>query len=129
MSEASGEDVVKVMDIWTKNIGFPIVKVEEIGNGEIKVTQNRFLATGDVKESEDKTLYPVFLGLKTSEGVDESLVLETRSKTIKLPTSDDFSKSTVTKVVSTELHMSQPVGPNWVKLVLKVNFQLKIVLV
>lgn len=92
MSEASGEDVVKVMDIWTKNIGFPIVKVEEIGNGEIKVTQNRFLATGDVKESEDKTLYPVFLGLKTSEGVDESLVLETRSKTIKLPTSDDFFK-------------------------------------
>ena len=60
LSEASGEDVVKVMDIWTKNIGFPIVKVEEIGNGEIKVTQNRFLATGDVKESEDKTLYPVF---------------------------------------------------------------------
>lgn len=92
LSEASGEDVVKVMDIWTKNIGFPIVKVEEIGNGEIKVTQNRFLATGDVKESEDKTLYPVFLGLKTSEGVDESLVLETRSKTIKLPTSDDFFK-------------------------------------
>lgn len=33
-----------------------------------------------------------FLGLKTSEGVDESLVLETRSKTIKLPTSDDFFK-------------------------------------
>ncbi|KGU14779.1 aminopeptidase 2 [Candida albicans P87] len=92
LSEASGEDVVKVMDIWTKNIGFPIVKVEEIGNGEIKVTQNRFLATGDVKESEDKTLYPVFLGLKTSEGVDESSVLETRSKTIKLPTSDDFFK-------------------------------------
>lgn len=92
LGEASGKDVVKVMDIWTKNTGFPIVKVEETGNGEIKVTQNRFLATGDVKEEEDKTLYPVFLGLKTSEGVDESLVLDTRSKTFKVPTSDDFFK-------------------------------------
>ncbi|KAI5969501.1 APE2 [Candida margitis] len=91
LSEASGKDVVKVMDIWTKNIGFPIVKVEETGN-EIKVTQNRFLATGDVKPDEDKVLYPVFLGLKTSKGLDESLVLDDRSTTFKLPTDNDFFK-------------------------------------
>ena len=92
LSEVSGKDVVKVMDIWTKNIGFPIIKVEESGNGEIKVSQNRFLATGDVKPEEDKVLYPVFLGLKTSEGIDESLVMDGRTKTIKLPTQDDFFK-------------------------------------
>ncbi|KAI5966552.1 APE2 [Candida pseudojiufengensis] len=93
LSEVSGKDVVKVMDIWTKNIGFPIIKVEENnGNNEIKVTQNRFLATGDVKKEEDQTLYPVFLGLKTSDGIDESLVLDERSKVFKLPTNDDFFK-------------------------------------
>ncbi|KAL6453598.1 APE2 Aminopeptidase 2 [Candida maltosa Xu316] len=92
LSEASGKDVVKVMDIWTKNTGFPVVHVKELGNGEIEVTQNRFLATADVKEDENKVLYPVFLGLKTSEGVDESLILDTRSKTVKIPTSDDFFK-------------------------------------
>ncbi|CAD1809844.1 Aminopeptidase 2 [Candida parapsilosis] len=91
LSDASGKDVVKVMDIWTKNIGFPIVKVEEDGNS-IKVTQNRFLATGDVKPDEDKVLYPVFLGLRTSKGLDESLVLNDRSSTFKLPTDDDFFK-------------------------------------
>ena len=91
LSEQSGKDVVKVMDIWTKNIGFPVVKVEE-STGSIKVTQNRYLATGDVKPEEDKVLYPVFLGLKTSSGIDESLVLDERSKEIKLPTSDDFFK-------------------------------------
>ncbi|KAI3406353.1 APE2 [Candida oxycetoniae] len=92
LSEVSGKDVVKVMDIWTKNIGFPIVKVEENENGEITVTQNRFLATGDVKPEEDKVIYPVFLGLKTSKGIDESLVLDERSKTFKLPTDDGFFK-------------------------------------
>jgi aminopeptidase 2 len=91
LGEVSGKDVLKVMDIWTKNIGFPIVKVEE-GKGEITVTQHRFLATGDVKPEEDTVLYPIFLGLKTSNGVDESIVLDTRSKTIKVETSDDFFK-------------------------------------
>lgn len=83
LSEASGKDVVTVMDIWTKNIGFPIVSVEESGS-ELKFTQHRFLATADVKPEEDKTLYPVFLGLKTSKSTDESLVLDSREKTIAL---------------------------------------------
>ncbi|RLV94280.1 Aminopeptidase 2 [Spathaspora sp. JA1] len=91
LSDASGKDVVKVMDIWTKNIGFPVVKVEE-KNGQITVTQNRFLATGDVKPEEDTVLYPVFLGLKTSQGTDASLTLDSRSITFNLPTSDDFFK-------------------------------------
>lgn len=91
LSEISGKDVVKVMDIWTKNIGFPIIKVEET-NGELKFTQNRFLATADVKPEEDHTLYPVFLGLKTSEGIDESLTLEERTKCIKFSDKEDFFK-------------------------------------
>lgn len=89
LSEASGKDVVTVMDIWTKNIGFPIISVEEAGK-ELTFTQHRFLATADVKPEEDKVLYPVFLGLKTSEEVDESLVLDTRSKTVKVD--GDFIK-------------------------------------
>lgn len=92
LSDVSGEDVVKVMDIWTKNIGFPIVTVKESGNGEINVTQNRYLATADVKPEEDQVLYPVFLGLKTSEGTDESLALTERSKTFTISTPDDFFK-------------------------------------
>lgn len=91
LAEASGKDVVKVMDIWTKNIGFPIVSVEESGK-ELTLTQHRFLATADVKPEEDKVLYPVFLGLKTSEGIDESLVLDNRSTKITLKSENDFYK-------------------------------------
>ncbi|OBA23119.1 alanine/arginine aminopeptidase [Metschnikowia bicuspidata var. bicuspidata NRRL YB-4993] len=91
LSDVSGKDVVKVMDIWTKKIGFPVVTVEESGS-ELTLTQNRFLATADVKPEEDETLYPVFLGLKTSAGVDESAVLNGRSTKLQLDVSDDFFK-------------------------------------
>lgn len=91
LAEASGKDVIKVMDIWTKNIGFPVVSVQENGNS-LTLTQNRFLATADVSPEEDSVLYPVFLGLKTSAGIDESLVLDERSTTITLAADDDFYK-------------------------------------
>lgn len=91
LADVSGKDVVKVMDIWTKKIGFPIVNVEESGSN-LTITQHRFLATADVKPEEDETLYPVFLGIKTSEGIDESAVLDKRSTDIKLSISDDFYK-------------------------------------
>lgn len=92
LADASGKDVNSVMDIWTKNVGYPAVTVKELGNGEVEFTQNRFLTTSDVKPEEDKLLYPIFLAIKTSKGVDESLVLDTRSKKIKLDTDDDFFK-------------------------------------
>lgn len=92
LSEVSGKDVVKVMDIWTKNMGFPVVSVKELSSSEIEVTQHRFLATGDVTPEDDRTLYPVFLGLKTSSGIDESLTLNGRSKVLKINTPDDFFK-------------------------------------
>lgn len=85
LSEASGKDVVKVMDVWTKKIGFPVITVtEDLENNQIHVKQNRYLTTGDVKPEEDETIYPVFLGLKTKDSIDESLVLDSREKTLNL---------------------------------------------
>ncbi|KAH6709252.1 peptidase family M1-domain-containing protein [Leptodontidium sp. MPI-SDFR-AT-0119] len=91
LSKASGKDVEKVMDIWTKKIGYPVVSVteNEAGNS-IHVKQNRFLRTGDVKPEEDTILYPVFLGLRTKDGVDESLVLSTREEDFKVKDTDFF---------------------------------------
>ncbi|CDH16259.1 probable Alanine/arginine aminopeptidase [Zygosaccharomyces bailii ISA1307] len=83
LSEASGKDVRKVMDIWTKKVGYPVISVKEDG-GKITFSQNRYLSTGDLKPEEDETLYPVFLALSTKKGVDNSLVLNERSKTIEL---------------------------------------------
>ncbi|KAK5104525.1 Aminopeptidase 2 mitochondrial [Lithohypha guttulata] len=93
LSEASGKDVSTVMDIWTKKIGYPVVSVtENEKDGSITVKQNRFLRTGDVKPEEDETLYPVILGLRTKDGVDESLILREREQTFKVAGGLDFYK-------------------------------------
>lgn len=83
LEKASGKNVAKVMDTWTKKVGFPVVSVEEDGN-KITVTQNRFLNTGDPTPEEDETIYPINLALRTKAGIDESILLEERTSTFTL---------------------------------------------
>ena len=93
LAVASGKPVETVMNIWTKYIGYPVVTViEDPERKSIHVKQNRFLRTGDVKPEEDETLYPVFLGLRTKEGVDEELTLSTREQDFPLTGGTDFFK-------------------------------------
>ncbi|TXT13659.1 hypothetical protein VHUM_01026 [Vanrija humicola] len=94
ISESSGLDVAKIMANWTLKIGFPVITVEEPGDGTIKVTQNRFLSTGDVKPEEDETIWYVPLEVKTINGpteeVDHKAVLNERSTTYNLGGADTF---------------------------------------
>ncbi|KAK8089149.1 hypothetical protein PG997_004110 [Apiospora hydei] len=91
LEEASGKPVKEIMSIWTKNVGYPVVQVTENEQDKsIHVKQNRFLRTGDVKPEEDQVLYPVFLGLRSAEGIDEDLTLSKREDTYKLKDLDFF---------------------------------------
>ncbi|KAH9909190.1 peptidase family M1-domain-containing protein [Xylariomycetidae sp. FL2044] len=91
LEDASGKPVKEIMSIWTKNVGYPVVQVtENEKDNSIHVKQNRFLRTGDTKPEEDKVLYPVFLGLRTKDGVDESLTLSEREGNYKLKDLDFF---------------------------------------
>lgn len=90
LSAASGKPVSEVMGVWTKKIGFPVITVKENGS-TAEITQNRFLRTGDVKAEEDETIYPVFFGLRTKDGVENALTLTERTTQIPIPT-DDFFK-------------------------------------
>lgn len=89
LSEASGKDIPKMMDIWTKKVGFPVVAVTEKSDG-IHVKQNRFLRTADVKPEEDETLYPIVLGIRSKDGVDEEVTFTTREQDIKLKDTEFF---------------------------------------
>jgi aminopeptidase 2 len=92
LADASGKPVEKVMDVWTKNVGYPVVTVTENKDSKsIHVKQNRFLRTADVKPEEDKTIYPVFLSLRTKKGVDDALTLSERERDIDVP-DDGFFK-------------------------------------
>ncbi|KAI1489489.1 peptidase family M1-domain-containing protein [Biscogniauxia mediterranea] len=91
LEDASGKPVKDIMSVWTKNVGFPVVQVtENEQDSSIHVKQNRFLRTGDVKPEEDKVIYPVFLGLRTKEGIDESITLNEREGVYKVPSLDFF---------------------------------------
>lgn len=91
LSSASGKDVVRLADIWTKNVGYPVVSVtEDPQKNSIHVKQNRFLRTADVKPEEDKVLYPVVLGLRTNKGLEGEAVLNDREGSFKVPDLDFF---------------------------------------
>ncbi|KAK6530013.1 Aminopeptidase 2 mitochondrial, variant 2 [Orbilia ellipsospora] len=89
LSEASGKDISGMMDVWTRQIGHPVVSVTETESG-IKVKQNRFLRTADLRPEEDEVHYPIVLGLRTKEGVDEDILLTEREMDIKVD--QDFYK-------------------------------------
>ena len=89
LSEESGKDISKVASIWTKKVGYPVLTVTE-SDDKITLQQNRFLTTGDVKPTEDDTLYWILLALKTLDKngkpvIDGNLTTSERKTTITLP--------------------------------------------
>jgi aminopeptidase 2 len=89
LSDASGKKVEEIMNIWTKHVGYPVVEVTE-KTDSIHLKQNRFLRTGDTKPEEDKVLYPIVLGLRSKDGIDEETIFDTREKDLKVPSLDFF---------------------------------------
>jgi len=61
---------------------------ENRDNMTIHVRQNRFLETGDVKDEDDQTIYPVRLCLRTKHGVDNELLLTEREQDYKIAPND-----------------------------------------
>lgn len=53
LSEASGQPVGEIMETWTKQAGYPLVKVLPSKAGFLEVTQKRFLAGGNALTEEE----------------------------------------------------------------------------
>jgi aminopeptidase 2 len=85
--------VDKIMSIWTKKVGYPLVTITESDTG-IHLQQNRFLSTWDVKPEEDETIYPIFIGLRTEDGVQDGILFDTRSMDIALKSLDFYKINT-----------------------------------
>lgn len=58
IAESTGMDIAKMMDNWTWKIGYPVITVKESGD-KLHIRQDRFLASGDATEEENKTLWCV----------------------------------------------------------------------
>ncbi|KAI8578103.1 hypothetical protein K450DRAFT_249048 [Umbelopsis ramanniana AG] len=79
LSEVAGVDVSKFMQLWTKNVGYPVLRVDTVDDSNIQVTQARYLSTGDLKSVEDTTNWWVPLGVLTPDKV-ESYTLTDKSQ-------------------------------------------------
>ncbi|KAJ8469486.1 hypothetical protein ONZ45_g16876 [Pleurotus djamor] len=101
ISEATGVDVVRLMDNWITKVehiplvmGFPVLTVTETPEG-IKVRQDRFLETGHADPKDNETIWNVPLSILSVDGegkavVDRTPVLESREHTFPLDTSKTF---------------------------------------
>lgn len=77
LSFVSGQDVASIMNVWTNKVGYPLISVDE-SKDKISIKQHRFLTTGDVKEEDDQTIYPVFLNLKTGKDSINDTIFQER---------------------------------------------------
>ncbi|KAI8393953.1 aminopeptidase [Radiomyces spectabilis] len=89
LSEEAGVDVSKFMTLWTKRVGYPVLKVETEGKN-VKITQSRYLSTGDLKSEEDTTVWWAPLGILVPGGKVESHTLTEKSQTFEIGSPDLF---------------------------------------
>ena len=90
LSKASGnKPIAKLMNSWTRQIGFPVVTVtsQKVGDETVlNVRQERFLSSGDLKHDEDSSIWFTPLQIVTSSKLKEpsSDVLSEKEAVVKI---------------------------------------------
>ncbi|KAJ1977834.1 hypothetical protein H4R34_003429 [Dimargaris verticillata] len=101
LSEASGQDVAKFMELWTRHVGYPVIEVTEDaqqgsakGDRQLRVRQTRFLSSGNVKAEEDQVAWWVPLSIVTSEAPRDPShdILTERETTVTIPAQATYYK-------------------------------------
>ena len=92
LESASGKPVRDMMTNWTRKVGYPIVHVEREGCCCLRLTQRRYLTTGDVSGEEDSTVWRTPLGLFVENGDKIEDELSTKSQVINIGKDATFRK-------------------------------------
>ncbi|VDD94199.1 unnamed protein product [Enterobius vermicularis] len=72
LSEASGQDIRRLMSSWTKQMGFPLVQVSQSVDGNkrtLKLKQSRFLADGGTDENDQLWQVPITVSTSSDPSV------------------------------------------------------------
>jgi len=100
LSESSGIDVETLMGSWIKDVGYPVVTIEDYkeSNNEVTLTlsQKRFLSSGDMT-SEEEAKYATWwipLGITTHASPNKPLenILTEKKQTITVPYPESNNK-------------------------------------
>lgn len=86
LSEGSGKDVNGVMNNWVKEMGYPVVSVEETEEkGKFKVSQQRFFQSGLPTPDEDTTIWTIKMAVVSESNPEIRYVNVTeKSQTISV---------------------------------------------
>ncbi|KAG0195736.1 Aminopeptidase 2 mitochondrial, partial [Mortierella sp. GBA30] len=87
LSEASGVDVAQFMNAWIKQVGYPVVQVEEDSDAStLTFKQSRYLSSGDLSAAEDTARWTIPLGLEPEpyNGKERAALLSEDSLSVKL---------------------------------------------
>ena len=107
----SGKPVRDMMTNWTRKVGYPIVHVEREGCCCLRLTQNRYLTTGDVREEEDSTLWCIPLGIFAENADNVENELSTKSQAITIGKNATFEQEF--HRILPYLLLSRTDGINW----------------
>lgn len=89
LEEVSNKPVGAVMSSWTKQMGFPVIKIssrpatEQTGGVVLTLSQRKYTADGS-KSSQD-FLWMIPVSITTSQGSNVSIVLKTKETEVTIP--------------------------------------------
>ncbi|KAH7054028.1 aminopeptidase [Linnemannia elongata] len=87
LSEASGVNVGQFMNAWIKQVGYPVVDVEEDADAStLTFKQSRYLSSGDLSADENTSRWTIPLGIEPAptDSKTKSAMLTEESATFKL---------------------------------------------
>ncbi|KAG0375070.1 Aminopeptidase 2 mitochondrial [Mortierella sp. AD032] len=87
LSEASGVNVGQFMNAWIKQVGYPVVDVEEDADAStLTFKQSRYLSSGDLSADENTSRWTIPLGIEPApiDSKNKSPLLTDESITLKL---------------------------------------------
>jgi len=89
LGEASGKPIEKIMSTWTKQMGFPVLKIKscvtEGQNRVLTIAQEKFTADGSIDETGSRWMVPI--SVSTSDSPDKAVhrsVIDQSESTITL---------------------------------------------
>ncbi|KAK1241159.1 hypothetical protein MKX08_001133 [Trichoderma sp. CBMAI-0020] len=84
ISKRSKQNVDEMMNEWIFKVGYPMLDVQEAENGQISITQSRFLLTGDVSK-DDTTVWWIPIGFQSDDGSITHIQLRKEEDTFEIP--------------------------------------------
>ncbi|KAJ3269972.1 hypothetical protein HDV01_000778 [Terramyces sp. JEL0728] len=94
LSSVSGADVKSLMNNWTRQMGYPLIHVNEEYNAKeqtltLSLKQQWFLVSNDLTGEDENVLWTVPITIYTSNGALTTHLLDKKESAITVPYSDD----------------------------------------